>query len=239
MSRFVLTARAVLLGVLLVSCSGGSDNPAGGDERLSAAQRRLAELAGLAAKASYDVTYTVVAATGEQGTVRIVAVPPSFRVDVIVSGAPSTFIQHGGSTVSCAMKSGRPACLLVARPGEPVPDVFDPGVQRLFTDAVADLAAHPERYVVTTASPTAAPDAESECFEVRRLAASASPSPTSDPTGFETGQYCFADDGVMTRLSVVTGTLTQAGRGPKPTAALFVPPATPVALPDLPSPSPS
>lgn len=213
---------------------------------LSAAQRRLAELAGLAAKASYDATYSLDARTGDRGTIRIVAAPPSYRVDVQLGGAePSIYIQRAGTVVSCRVSAGKPSCFLVARPGEPVPDIFDPGVQRLFSDAVADLAARPSSYVVETQPGKALAEGEpaAECFDVRRSAsteqASATPSAPADPTGFETGQYCFADDGLLTRLTVSTGTLILTSRGPVPASALFDPPARPAALPDLPTPSPT
>ncbi len=239
------------MGLAIGLSSGCSDDttkdptPVASDA-LSGAQRRLAELAGLAASASYDVTYALDARTGDKGTIRIVAAPPSYRVDVTVGGGkPSTFIDRDGTVVSCTSTAGKASCFLVARPGEQVPELFDPGVQRLFSDAVADLAANPERYAVQTSSATPLNDAE--CFDVRRVepsasgSASASPPslPTADPTGFETGRYCFGADGVLTRLEVSTGTLTLASRGPTPLPTAFDPPATPIALPDLPSATPS
>ena len=241
------TLVAALTVALLAGCS--DDPPAKPDpepsEALSAPQRRLAELAGLAATAAYDVTYALSAASGDKGTIRIVAAPPSYRVDVTLGGGePSTFIQRDGTVTSCTRKSGKASCFLVARPGEPVPELFDPGVQRLFSDAVAELAAHPDDYSVEAVA--AAAPADDECFDVRRSAfassasASAGPTPTTtNPTGFETGQYCFGSDGVLTRLDVTTGTLTLQSRGTAPTAALFDPPASPIALPDLPSSSPT
>lgn len=234
-----------MLAVLAAGCVRADTGPAAAPgEALSPAQRQLAELAGLAAAAEYDVTYDLAATTGDRGTIRIVAAPPSYRVDVALGGEPSTFIERAGTVVSCTRKAGRAACVLVARPGEPVPPLFDPGVQRLFTEAVADLAANPERYDVTAAaSGRPAPAPPATCFDVRRIGSTASPSAVAadqtDPTGFETGQYCFGADGVLTRLAVSTGTLTQRSRGPAPSADAFDPPATPVALPDLPTASPT
>ncbi|HVE98040.1 MAG TPA: hypothetical protein VNA12_02565 [Mycobacteriales bacterium] len=213
---------------------------------LTASQRRLAEMARLAEAATYDATYTLRAASGETGTIRIIAAPPSYRVDVALRGAaPSSYIQRDDTVVSCTTKAGRTSCFRVAGPGEAVPELFDPGVQRLFSAAVADLAAHPEAYVVADAvAPTPGGEAGAACFDVRRTAPSgsadpATASPTADPTGFETGQYCFGTDGVLTRVAVSTGTLDLASRGPAPTADAFVPPASPVALPSLQSASPS
>jgi len=254
MDRLRLPLAVAIAAVALAGCGEGSTTPRPGPsgDRLSGAQRELATIAGLAARASYDATYSLAAATGESGTLRIVASPPSYRVDVSLGGTPSIFIQHEGTVVSCATKASTPSCFLVARPGEPVPELFDPGVQRLFIDAVADVAAHPERYDVAAAAPASpAPIEASACFDVERLDPSASAStstststsasataPPVDPTGFETGQYCFATDGLLTRLAVSTGTLRLTKRGPAPTPALFSPPASPAALPDLPSPSP-
>ena len=233
-------AGTAIAATVLSGCFGGADpvapRLAGG---LTPAQERLAELAHLAATASYDATYSLRAASGDAGSIRIVVAPPSYRVDVALTGsAPSLYFQRAGTAVSCSTKASRPSCFLVARPGEPVPELFDPGVQRLFSDAVADLAARPERYVVLRAASSAPSQPPgTECFDVRRVDESPAAAPVTDPTGFETGQYCFGTDGVLTRLAVSTGTLTLTKRGPAPTAAVFEPPATPVALPPLPTPS--
>ncbi len=258
--RYAPTA-ALLVAALVAGCSSGTTDkptptPAASDG-LSRAQVRLAELAGLAARASYDATYDLDARSGDRGTIRIVAAPPSYRVDVSLRGAePSIYIQKAGTVVSCRLKSGTASCFLVARPGEPVPEIFDPGVQRLFSDAVADLAADPAGYAVeelpSSASAEGVPPAS--CFDVRRqnsaaitsgpsstpsAGGGATPSASADPAGFETGQYCFADDGLLTRLAVSTGALVLLSRGPAPTSALFDAPARPAALPDLPSTAPT
>jgi len=240
------------MAALLLGCSsGGTDEPgprpssttSGG---LTQAQQQLAGLAGLAAAASYDATYDLDARTGDTGTIRIVALPPSYRVDVTLRGAePSIYIQKSGTVVSCRLKTGKPSCFLVARPGEPVPEIFDPGVQRLFSDAVADLGANPAGYLVDVipSEPLAVGTVPATCFDVRRAGPSASPSASPDPspstanpvdpTGFETGEYCFADDGLLTRVAVSTGALVLKSRGAAPTLKLFDAPAKPAALPDL------
>jgi len=248
----------LVVAALLVGCSSGStDEPgprpsASTSSGLTQAQQQLAGLAGLAAAASYDATYDLDARTGDTGTIRIVALPPSYRVDVTLRGAePSIYIQKSGTVVSCRLKTGTPSCFLVARPGEPVPEIFDPGVQRLFSDAVADLGANPAGYLVDVipSEPLAVGAVPASCFDVRRAAPSTSPSAPGDsspslstanpvdPTGFETGQYCFADDGLLTRLTVSTGTLVLKSRGAAPTLKLFDAPAKPAALPDLATPA--
>lgn len=244
MSRRHRCAAMLVLAIALGACNYNSVEPTptpSKDDGLTRPQRRLAELAGLAAVAAYDATYALRAASGETGTVRIVARPPDYRVDVTLRGGePSIFIQRAGSVVSCSTKARRVSCFTVARPGEPVPELFDPGVQRLFSDAVRELAASPASYVVTDAAAPASPNG-AECFDVRRQApsgsATAAAAPTADPTGFETGQYCFGTDGLLTRVAVTTGTLDLATRGPVPGPDAFAPPATPRALPALPSPS--
>jgi hypothetical protein len=177
-----------------------------------------------------------------------------------VSKDGASFFALKNGIVSCSSKAKKKTCFLVARPGEEVPALFDPGVQRLFRDAVEDLAANPNDYVVrridgvptatptaTTTSPTPTPTAtaspsllpipEGECFEVTRTIATPDP---EQPAGFENGTYCFAEQGVATSINVKSGTMTLVKLLGPPPAAAFKPPAKVQKLPDLtPSPTPS
>ena len=246
--RHVRPARALPMLLLLAvapACRGTTPTPTPTPTpTLSAAQRRLAAVAQAAATAVYDARYAFTApATQDSGTIRIVNRPPGVRVDVTRNATTAVFIATPARTVSCTVTAAKKSCFLVARPGEEIPDIFDPGVQRLFTNAVGDLAADPAGYDVTEL-PGATPSGTSPaaaCFRVdRRAEPTASPSP-ADPSasGFEDGRYCFAAGGYPTLIEVPTGSLRFTALGPAPTDATFVPPAPVAQLPALPSASPS
>ncbi len=208
---------------------------------------RLAVLAQATANNVYDATYTFVQRpSNAHGIIRIRQAPPQYRIDVVAKDTASYFALTTG-VVSCSQKGAKKTCFLVARPGEEVPPLFDPGVQRLFRDAVSDLAANPNDYQVTAAPPptpdpsaTPAPPGDlpvGECFAVTR---SPDAPPASQNGGFEDGTYCFAEQGLATSITVASGTLTLTRTGPPPTAATFRPTAPVRRLPDLtPTPTPS
>lgn len=209
---------------------------------LSDDQKDLARLANKVVHTRYDAVYTFEApATKDTGSLRILASPPNYRVDITNRGTTSIFLVTRTRTVSCSItRQNKRSCFLVARAGEEVPDLFDPGVQHLFSDAVADLGKNPLSYVVTRAAnirlPGGLPDGF--CYDVDRV----EPVVGEDPVGFETGRYCFAERGVMVLLAVKTGRITLKKLGPPPVAALFQPIAPVAALPDLsasPTPKPT
>jgi hypothetical protein len=252
------TASIAVLVLALAACDSGrgegrpspSTTPTP-TPTLSADQVELARLATLAARATYDATYTFTATVnGRTGALRIAASPPSYRVDVVTGGSTAVLITTPQRTVSCQVTSRKKSCFLVAGPGEDVPDLFDPGVQRLFSDAVADLAANPGRYTVNQVEVTLpAVATPSTCFQVGLApeptgseASSPTPTPTTDadPTGFEAGQYCFRDSGLLTSLVVSTGRITLRSTAPAPPPSVFAPVAPVQTLPSLsPGPSPS
>ncbi|HEU0132764.1 MAG TPA: hypothetical protein VFQ85_17425 [Mycobacteriales bacterium] len=249
--------RCVLLAVLLVlSGCTSHKKPPDPDAEGRRVRGRLAVLAQATANAAYDATYKFVQhPSNAHGAIRIRQSPPQYRIDVVAKGTASFFALRSG-TVSCSQKGTKKTCFLVARPGEEVPALFDPGVQRLFRDAVSDLATNPNDYVVTevpapsasasatgsatpSASATASPPAlpVGECFAVTRAA---SAPPATEKGGFEDGTYCFAEQGVATSISVASGTLTLTALGPAPGASAFKPPTTVQKLPDLtPTPTPT
>jgi hypothetical protein len=238
----------VFLVLLLaaVACTGGEDpKPVGPTFDPDAAQRdaraRLAVLARATADGAYDAEYRFLQTDSKaSGTVRIRQAPPRYRIDIQARRSASFFALMSG-VVSCSTKGTKESCFLVARPGEEVPSLFDPGVQRLFRDAVEQLAADPNAYLVEkvdppTPTPSAAPRIPAgECFRVSRAASTPSP---DQPAGFEDGTYCFAEQGVATSITVSSGTLTLVKLGGAPKAAAFKPPAKVQKLPDL-SPTPS
>lgn len=255
----VLTAALTALLALSACTSGKKPDP---NAAVARNRARLALLAQATADNSYDASYTFVQSpSNASGLIRIRQVPPQYRIDVISKSSGASFYALTTGTVSCSQKSFKKTCFLVARPGEEVPALFDPGVQRLFRDAVEDLAANPGDYLVNltappsgsetpTATPTVTPSVTpsasgavllpipaGECFAVTR--ASGAP-PASEKGGFEDGTYCFSDQGVATYIAVASGTLTltRLAADPPPKAA-FKPSAKVVKLPDLtPTPTP-
>jgi hypothetical protein len=251
-------SRRLLLALLLVLVPACKDKKAAPDPDagLREARARLAVLAGATANGAYDAQYRFLQLpSNTTGVIRIRQSPPQYRIDIVSRDGASFFALKNG-IVSCSSKGTKKTCFLVARPGEEVPALFDPGVQRLFRDAVEDLAAHPGSYVVTKAaapptatptasastpsasgSPTSLPIPDGECFTVARTDRTPDP---DQPVGFEDGTYCFAASGVATSISVASGTLTLVKLLGPPPAAAFKPQAKVQKLPDLsPSPSPT
>lgn len=229
---------AILLAALLVlpACTDSKPKKNDGDDAKNAARGRLTVLAQATADGSYDATYSFVQQpSNATGTIRIRQDPPQYRIDV-TSKSTASFLSLTTGVVSCTIKLPRgTTCFLVARPGEEVPALFDPGVQRLFRDAVTELAEHPTDYDVTALpatsdSPSAAPSGvpTGECFLVKRTA-----SPATPGAGFEDGTYCFAEQGIATRIEVESGLLTLKSLGGPPHVNWFTPPATVQQLPSL------
>jgi hypothetical protein len=233
----------LLLALVLLApaCKHNTTPPAATPtDDLAAARARLAVLAQATASGIYDATYVFVQqGTNARGTIRIRQRPPFYRIDIARKDTASFFSLHRG-IVSCSRKGKKKSCFLVARPGEEVPALFDPGVQRLFRDAVEDLAAHPDEYAVSrlpgppsaSSSPAALGVAPGECFLVNRPKPTATTAPRTR-VGFENGTYCFTQDGMATLIDVNSGSLTLVKVGPAPTMAAFKPITTVVKLPTL------
>jgi hypothetical protein len=205
-------------------------------------QLELGRLAGLAAVAKYDASYRFVeSSTKKAGILRIVALAPYFRLDVTTDGTTAIFLTSPNRTVSCSVRGTKKSCFLAARKGEKVPDLFDPGLQRLFSDAVKDLAANPLNYAVTSSPNFDLPGKlpTGKCFAVDKAPGAPGGSGPEDPTGFETGRYCFSPGGLLTHLSVETGRITMMKISPTPDIKDFNAPAPVKSLPPLPSPTPS
>jgi hypothetical protein len=204
------------------------------------ARDELVALAGKAAKAAYDATYKFDAPlSGGSGTLRILADDPDFRLDLARAAQTARFYTVKAGSIACSVPTGggTPTCLLVAKPGQPIPDAFDPGVQGLFTTAVEGVREKPEDFRVTSR-----PDAPAiggveggRCFTVQRQSDLRTPTPGQAPVpgrGFESGDYCFDPaTGVLLSAKLQSGSLSLTKLGPKPVAKEFVPPVTPTPLP--------
>lgn len=207
--------------------------------------KALTTLATKAAKASYDATYDFNAVRAK-GLVRIVAAPPSFRVDFSIGPQAVAIYQIAVGTVSCGTSQDKPVtCALVSGPGEKIPSAFDPGVQRLFTNGLEALAKDPTGYAISgLPDGTGKPGIPvGKCFHVERLADLKTVSPdaiTVPGQGFESGDYCFDPaSGVLTSVKVTSGTLALTKAPTKPAAADFTPPASPRPLAPPPSSAPA
>ena len=227
--RSVRTRLAAAALLLVTGCTEEAKKPAE-DTALREARARLSVLAQATANGEYDATYWFVQKpSNASGLIRIRQQPPQYRIDITSKDSASFFSLTSG-TVSCSQKvkgaKKNKTCFLVAKPGEPVPTLFDPGVQRLFRDAVQDLASKPNDYTVTTApappppspAPSPSPTASApggECFLVTRAGEATE--------GFEDGTYCFAENGVATAIAVASGTLTLTALGDPPHPDAFKP----------------
>lgn len=240
---------------MLPACTDSKDPKPGEADVLAAARGRLAVLAQATADGAYDATYRFVQKpSNATGSIRIRQNPPQYRIDV-TSKTTASFMVIAQGVVSCTIKVPKgTTCFLVAKPGEEVPALFDPGVQRLFRDAVIELAEHPTDYVVVesahpdepgpsvssaqpdgltpTPMPSGSPLPLGQCFSVERVKTA---SPSTIRGGFEDGTYCFAEQGYATRIEVASGVLELVSLGGAPHENWFKPPATVQKLPDLPA----
>ena len=260
-------SRAFLALLLLTACTEKEKKPDPG-AALREARARLAFLAQTTADAKYDAQYRFVQLpSNTAGVIRIRQAPPAYRIDIIRTNGASFFSLPRGA-VSCSSKGTKKTCYRVSGPGQEVPGLFDPGVQRLFRDAVEDLAANPDDYLVTRvdATPTAEPAGTGSATTSATTSPKASPKPVAtasgslpippaecfrvertvvtpnpdEEVGFENGTYCFAEQGVATSIAVDSGTLTLVKLLGPPPAAAFEPPALIRDLPKLtPKPTPS
>lgn len=210
----MLLSTAALLLTGVAACSGApetvpppastapSQTAAAGDARDS-----LAAKAALAMDKAYAALYSlddgdgrsrnVVATVGRDGT---------WRVDVsggaLGGTADVTIASTAAGVFQCTLGSqSNPitsTCVKVAKPGKPVPDGYDPKVQRLFRQWLPVFTDRQAALAVTQVQPLAG--AKGSCFSIDSISASlAAP--------VDIGVYCYADDGVLTAARVGFGVL--------------------------------
>lgn len=198
----------------------------------------LAALAGAATGRGYVATYLTVAnrlgKPGRQATATVSILPPRYRVDILDNGATAVLIGGGPlAAVSCGIGPAITTyCLRVAAPGQPLPQIFDPGVQRVVTDDLAVLAARPDAFTVTArvGLPATTTTPAASCFAVKPLAQPPAP-PDKRIARVDTGVWCLSADGLAVRLIFGSGTLTLRKVGAAPALSVFRPPATPQPIP--------
>jgi hypothetical protein len=227
-----LIALALPLALLTAGCSSsgspGASPSATPSESASptatdAPELTLARLAALSARSSYSASYKVTGA--HPGVARIVRAPTGYSFQLTTSSGryqrTASLIRTPSRTVSCTLLPKPVTCLVVAGPGKPVPSVFDAGLQHVFSDYLVTLSRHGSEYAVTTA---VAGTGDGQCFVVRVTGSPA-------PGAVAAGTYCFAADGLPTRVSYPSGDLVLTKRGPAPKGSDFTPPVTPKPLP--------
>jgi hypothetical protein len=182
---------------------------------------RLAALAAKGVTASFTATYRLATKAGAGAKVQVYRRGDHFRVDIARGDARSVFLTAHRGLVSCRLQPGHRLCLLVARPGDKPPPLFNPSIQRLFT---ADLRAFAARRGVrvknqgTVSSAHGLPAAT--CFHVsgKRV---------------DGGVYCLAANGVLRSVRLPSGRLVLLRVHGTPKTRLFVPPLKPTPLPGL------
>jgi hypothetical protein len=152
-----------------------------------------------------------------------------WRVDVEQGSTASRLLVGPDGSIACqvpgAGKSagapdGSTTCLLVASPERELPELFDPGIQRIFAATLPRLAGAGDVTVTATTSvPAAGSLAAAACYQV-------------SGDDIDRGEYCLSDDGVLRRAAFATGTLDLTSYGDAPAAPAFAPPVTPTPLPD-------
>lgn len=183
------------------------------------ASARAARAIGSTSTARYSLTATdgttaqvVVARAGRQLRLDLVHGP---RTDSLLLGAD-------GTAVSChlsgAGSGSKPTCLRLAGPGQPLPPLLDPGLERVMTASLTYLAAGVATARATASLPESPALPAAQCYDVSGI-------------GQDAGTYCLSTDGLLRRAVFPSGTLDLVSVGAPPAAATFAPPVRPTPLP--------
>jgi hypothetical protein len=223
-------AAVVLALPALTACSGGDDATPGrtasatpsATETPAPPEEVLAELSAKSVAALFTGTYALDSVDPKQADakVTIYRLDSSYRVDVARKGATSILMTTRDGLVSCQVQGSRRTCLLVGDAAKPPPDLFDPGLQRLFTTDLAALATG-EGITVTPAGvlPATGSIGSATCYRVTGTG-------VADP-----GEYCLTDAGILRRAQFPSGALELTALSGAPSASAFTPPAKPTPLP--------
>ncbi|MFL6238848.1 MAG: hypothetical protein ACJ735_05050 [Actinomycetes bacterium] len=223
------TTAAALALICVAGCSsGGSKGPS--PTPTPAAATQLQQIAAAGLQNSYTAVYKL-RATKPAGTALVVVgrTPTAYRLNLHTGRSIAILIHNAHGTYSCHKDVGHAAkCLQVAKPGSPVPPLFDAG-QKLWSDFLVELSNNASAYLVTPAGTTPATGSApaGKCYAIHPIA---SPAPAATVTP---GTYCLTADGIPTEAAFVSGTvmLTEVTRPPKPRELL--PLAKPIPIPNL------
>jgi predicted small lipoprotein YifL len=220
--RFVLATALLTLGGL-AACGqdepkplpspSSAPPPAVGEDN---ARTDLVARAALAMDKSYAALYSlddgsgaprdVVATIGADGTWRIDVAKGAFggTTDESIVSTPTGMYQ---CTVTTAANPITPACVKVAKAGKPVPNKYDPRVERLFWPALAVFTDRQAAIAVTEVEPLTG--AKGDCYSIDSISASL-------PAPVDIGIYCYSADGVLTAVRVGFGVLKLVSQVPGP-----------------------
>lgn len=184
-------------------------------------------MARASARASYTADYAVTGAGFAAGpaSLRVSVRPPAYRVDLTTADVTSVLLSSGNGPVSCRI-GGRPTtCFQVAAKGQPVPELFDAGVQRVFTSYLTTLAGGTVGYVVAEVPPPMPRPGmpAGRCFTVRAA--------TGTRPTVANGTYCLTEAGMPTSVTFPSGAMTLVRTSAPPEARYLQPPSSPTPLP--------
>ncbi|MFZ0324234.1 MAG: hypothetical protein WAN48_08900 [Actinomycetes bacterium] len=177
-----------------------------------------------------DITYRIKPSNPDQqgGFVRIQRAGGRYRVDVTRGGSTSSLRTAPRGLVSCLSSPNGRSCFLVARPGSRPPALFNPGVQRIVTQAVPALASNSRSLTVRRAGTWRAPFGygQAVCFAVHGK-------------HVDGGQYCLLDHGrfagTPVKVTYRSGELVVRSIDRRVSSGFARPPITPTPLPNLPA----
>jgi hypothetical protein len=186
------------------------------------APQALGDLARRGVATSFSGTYALDSTDPKRpdATVTIARLDTSFRVEIASGDSRALLLTDRRGLVSCQLGGSKHTCLLVAKPGQEPPKVFDPGVQRLVTSDLAAFAAAATDLQVAAADalPAQGELPPAQCFTVAGK-------------GVDNGEYCLTAEGLLRRAKFPSGTLTLTTVGAEPTSKDFDAPLTPKPLP--------
>ena len=223
------TTTAVLIALALpaavAACS--SSGSGGPTPNPSQAADELQHLARVGQQQSYTAIYTLQQTTPPSTVVvQVGHTATDYRLNLQTGTSVSTLIHNATGTYSCRKTVGRRAtCFIVAKPGSPVPPLFDAG-QKVWSDYLVEFATNTSAYLVTPAGTTPATSVlpAGTCFAVAPIA-------TPPPAGaVGPGTFCLTQGGIPTKAAFQSGTFTLTRTDPAPRPPAFVPlaPATPI-----------
>ncbi|WP_249999907.1 hypothetical protein [Actinoplanes sp. M2I2] len=209
--RSILLSTAALLLTGVAACGGAPEaaappsssaptGPAASDARESLAAR-----AALAMDKAYAALYSLDDGRGQpRNVVATVGRDGTWRVDVsggaLGGTADVTIASTAAGVFQCTLGSqSNPiasTCVKVAKPGKPVPDEYDPKVERLFRQWLSVFTDRQAALAVTEVQPLAG--AKGNCYSIDSISAS-----LADPV--DIGVYCYAEDGVLSAARVGFG----------------------------------